>query len=84
MPQLKNKETLNDKKHHLYDNYGHLGYDYHQNILHNVVSPEMFGNPMTDIPMRQIERMIERLIDTAKQIKLHYNFTLDKNSKLQK
>ena len=84
MPKLSNVESFNSERHHLYDDYKHLGYDYHNNILKNVVSNEMFGNPVTDIPMRQLERMVEYLIDTAKQIKLHFNFTLPKNSHLQK
>ena len=84
MPKLKNKSLYNKKRRHLFDNYKHLGYNYHSNILKNVASNELFGNPLTDIPMRQIERMIESLIDTAKQIKLHFNFTLDKDSILQK
>lgn len=79
MPRLLNTTSLTEQRRHLYDDYKHLGYDYHRNILKNTMSDEMFSNPMNDIPFRQIERMIEYLIDTAKQIKLHFNFTLDKN-----
>ena len=42
----------------------------------------MFANPINDIPFRQIERLIENLIDSVKSIKLHYAFAHDKNSKL--
>lgn len=85
MGKLKNKKAFNYKRQHIYDDYKHLGYQYHRNILKNVVSQEMFGNPITDVPLRQIERMIEKLIDTAKQIKMHFNFTIDKNAdELQK
>lgn len=84
MPKLYNKQSLYEQRHHLYDDYKHLGYNYHQNILKNVLSKEMFANILTDMPYRQFERLIEKLIDTAKSIKLHFNFTLPKNSNLQK
>lgn len=84
MSKLKNIDSFNSIRYHIYDDYKHLGYNYHNNILKNSVSNELFSNPLTDIPIRQLERMIEYLIDTAKQIKLHFNFTLPKNSHLQK
>jgi hypothetical protein len=41
----------------------------------------MFANPVNDIPLRQIERLIEHLVDNVKQIKLQFAFAYDKNSK---
>lgn len=81
MPKLKNITTFN-KTQHIHDNIGNQGFDYHRNLLHKVVSQEMFANPINDIPFRQIERLIENLIDSVKSIKLHYAFAHDKNSKL--
>jgi hypothetical protein len=41
----------------------------------------MFANPLNDIPLRQIERLIEYLVNSVKLIKLQYNIALPKNSK---
>ncbi len=41
----------------------------------------MFANKLNDIPLRQIERLIEHLIDAVKQIKLQYAIAFPKNSK---
>lgn len=80
MAKLTYIENLRQAEHHAFDNYTNLGYDYKQNIMKNVLSPEMFANPLNDVPYRQIERMIEFLVDQVKRIKLEYNFTLPKNS----
>ena len=57
------------------------GFDYHGQILKNVLSPEMFSNPAQDISMRQIERVIEHLIDTVKSIKSQFFISKDKDDK---
>lgn len=62
------------------DNYTSLGYQYKGNILKNVLSPEVFANPLNDIPLRQIERLIEFLVDQVKRIKVVYAIALDKHS----
>ena len=76
-----NKTSFFEEEQHLHDNFTNLGYHFEQNIMHNVLSPEMFVNPMNDVPMRQLERLIEFLVNQVKRIKLEYNFTLPKNSK---
>lgn len=81
MPKLNSVDTFRTHE-HLYDSFTSKGYDYHSNILNKVISSEMFANPVNDIPFRQIERLIEHLIDAVKQIKLQYAFAYDKNSKL--
>lgn len=78
--RLQNIESFREVEHHASDNYTNLGYDYKRNIMKNVLSSEMFANPLNDISYRQIERMIEFLIDQVKRIKLEYNLTLPKNS----
>ena len=80
MAKLTNITDLRYSEHHRYDNYTNLGYKYEQNIMKNVLSPEMFANPLNDILFRQVERLIEFLINQVKRIKLEYNFTLPKNS----
>lgn len=62
------------------DNYTSLGYHYKGNILKNVLSQEVFTNPLNDIPLRQIERLIEFLVDQVKRIKVVYAIALDKHS----
>ena len=79
MPKLKYIDSFHEE--HLYDNYTNEGYDYHRNLLNKVVSQEMFANKLNDIPLRQIERLIEHLIDAVKQIKLQYAIAFPKNSK---
>lgn len=82
MPRLKNITSYSEPYSHLYDDFADTsGYEYHQNMLKRVVSSEMFGNPINDIPFRQIERLMEHLVDQVKQIKLHFAFAFDKNSK---
>ena len=81
MSKLKFIDSYHETDKHLYDKFTNLGYEFDNNILRNVVSPEMFANPVNDTPLRQIERMIEFLIHQVKRIKLEYNFTLPKNSK---
>ena len=82
MPRISNKTSLTEVTDHLYDDYKSKGYDYERHILQNVVSPEMFGNSRTDTSFRQIERLIEYLINAVRQIKLTYAIVFPKNSKL--
>ena len=81
MPKLKYIDSFHEEEKHLYDNYTNEGYDYHRNLLNKVVSQEMFANKLNDIPLRQIERLIEHLIDAVKLIKLQYAIAFPKNSK---
>lgn len=81
MPKLTYIDTFR-KTDHIHDLYTNQGYDYHQNLLNKVVSQEMFANPVNDIPLRQVERLIEHLIDAVKDIKLTYAFAFPKNSKI--
>lgn len=78
--KLKDIEEFHYDELHQHDKNLNLGYHYSRNILKNVVSPEMFVNPANDTPFRQIERMVEFLVNQVKRIKLEYNFTLPKNS----
>lgn len=79
LQQISSFEEIND---HIHDNYTGLGYKYERNLLKNVVSEELFANPLNDTPMRQIERLIENLVNQVKSIKLQFAIALDKNSKL--
>lgn len=79
MPKFNYINSFTEKEKHMYDDYKNLGYNYKRNILKNVVSPELFGNPMNDNMFRQIERLFEYLIDAVKRIKLSYAYTYDKN-----
>lgn len=74
-----NKRSFFHVCNHFRDVKKNLGHDYHGDILHRVVAKELFSNPTQDIPFRQIERLIERLIDSVKQIKLHFSITHDKD-----
>lgn len=81
MPRFKYINSFTEEEDHLYDNYRNLGYDYEHHILKNVISSELFANPVNDTPLRQIEKLIEELINAVKQIKLAYAYTYDKYAK---
>lgn len=81
MPRFKYIESFDEYEDHVFDEYKNLGYDYKHHIFKNVLSPEMFANPMNDINYRQIEKLFEHLIDAVKQIKLAYAYTYPKNAK---
>lgn len=81
MSRLNYIKSFSEKEKHMYDDYKNLGYDYKHHILKNVLSPELFGNPVNDMLFRQIEKLIEELIEQVKQIKLAYAYTYDKNAK---
>ena len=82
MSKLKYTDSFFEKEQHSFDNYTNLGYNFEQNIFKNVLSEEMFANAANDIPFRQLERLIEFLVNQVKRIKLEYNYVLPKNSKL--
>lgn len=80
MPRFKYINSFAEKEDHMYDDYKNLGYNYKHHILKNVISPELFANPMNDVIFRQIEKLFEFLIDSVKQIKLAYAYTYPKNA----
>lgn len=82
MAKLHQIDSFDEIVNHVHDHYTSLGYNYERNILKNVVSPELFVNPLNDIPMRQLERLIEDLVNKVKTIKLQFAIALPKNSKL--
>ena len=81
MPRIKDVESFKSYTNHMHDDYRNAGYDYERHIMQNVVSPELFANPLNDAPMRQIERLVEYLINAVRMIKLTYAIALPKNSK---
>jgi len=81
MPRLKYINSFSEQELHMHDDYKNLGYNYKHHILKNVLSPELFGNPINDMLYRQIEKIFEFLIEQVKQIKLAYAYTYDKNAK---
>lgn len=62
----------------IHTNTKQIGYEYHKNILKNVLSSELFSNPTQDYFYRQIERTIEGLIDSVKNIKHHFSYAIDR------
>lgn len=78
MSRLKKITNLAENADHAFDDYTSLGYNYNKSLLARVLSPELFGNPLNDTPLRQIEKLIQFLINQVKRIKLHYSFAIDK------
>lgn len=66
---------------HFMDVKSTKAYDYHGKLLNNVISPELTANPKQDVNYRQIERLIEHLIDEVKRIKLVFAIAIDKHSR---
>jgi hypothetical protein len=66
---------------HAQDKLSNLGYKYWENgILNRVISRELFSNPIQDVPFRQIERLIESLVNTAKQVRIQFSIAHDKDT----
>lgn len=82
MSKLRHLNSFTEDIDHEYDEYKSSGYKFERNILKNVISPELFSNPVNDTPLRQIEKLFEYLIDRVRQIKLTYAYMFPKNSKL--
>lgn len=77
--QVFNIDSWHDETKHFMDIKRNVGYDYHGNLLNKVISPELNANPLQDTNYRQIERLIEWLIDNVKRIKLTYAIALEKD-----
>jgi len=52
MPRLNYIDSFTELEDHLYDDYKNLGYNYKHHIMKNVLSPELFGNPINDVLFR--------------------------------
>ena len=52
MAKLKYTYSFFEKEKHIHDNFTNLGYEFDRNIMKNVLSPEMFANPVNDTPFR--------------------------------
>lgn len=76
LPYYKNR---NSYIRHVSDNYKNKGYEYHRNLFKNMLSPELFSNPTQDFFYRPIEKVLEGLIDSVKNIKHHLMFAIDKS-----
>ena len=48
MPRIRNISTFREVLKHINDDYRNQGYDYERHILQNVISPELFANPLND------------------------------------
>ncbi len=78
-----NIKSFKYKQNHAQDNFTNLGYDYDKfGIFNRVLSYELFSNPNQDKPMRQLERLIQYLVDTAKQIRTQFSIAHDKDTLL--
>lgn len=82
MAKIKDIIQFDEEIYHINDNLENKGFKYEQHILQNVISPELAANPLNDISYRQIERLIEYLINSVRIIKLTYAYMFPKNSKL--
>jgi hypothetical protein len=71
MPRRTSSKGLHYDQKHFRDAYKGVGYNYHGNILRNMLSNELFSNPTQDAFLRGIEVLLETLIDSVKNIKRH-------------
>ena len=74
-----NKKSPHYYASHSNDIYTELGYDYHNGtILSKTLSPVILKNKKNKAMLNNIEKMICYLIDSVKQIKAHFMFSVDK------
>ena len=66
---------------HSNDIYTNLGYDYRGNILKRTLSKILFSNKINSAILKRVDDMFVYLVDTVKQIRLHYMISLDKNDR---
>ena len=81
MARIVDIDSFDEMYNHINDDYKNQGYKYERHILQNVLSQELFGNPINDTAYRQIERLIEYLINSVRRIKLTYAIAFDKYAK---
>lgn len=75
-----NKRPLRWYMGHSKDALPYLGYKYHGNVYKNTISPELYNsNTMVKNFINLLERHINFLIDSVKNIKLQYFIAKDKN-----
>jgi helix-turn-helix protein len=74
-----NKKSARYYATHSNDIYTDLGYDYHNGtILSKTLSPVILKNKKNKAMLSNVERIICYLIDSVKQIKAHFMFSVDK------
>ena len=73
-----NKRSAHYYASHNNDIYTDLGFDYHGSILKKTLSPVIFRNIKTRAILEKVEDIVCYLIDSVKQVKLHYMFSLNK------
>ena len=74
-----NKKSARYYACHSNDMYTELGHNYHDgNILSKTLSPVIFKNKKNKAMLEKIEEMICYMIDSVKQIRTHFMFSLDK------
>ena len=61
------------------DMYSDLGFKYQGHVYEKTLSPVIFKNKRNKAILSNIEPLIIYLIETVKQIRLQYMFSLDKN-----
>lgn len=66
---------------HSNDIYPNLGYDYRGNIFKRTLSKIILSNKVNNAIMKKVDDMFSYLVDTVKQIRLHYMISLDKNDR---
>ena len=77
----RNKVNARQISEHAQDVYTDLGFDYRGQLFRKTSSPIIFMNFNNFYIMREIDKMVSLLIDTAKQIKLQYMISLHKNDR---
>jgi hypothetical protein len=73
-----NKKSVHYYASHSNDIYTDLGFNYRGRILTKTLSPVLLRNDKTRAILSNVEDILCYLIDSVKQIKLHYMFSLDK------
>lgn len=78
---VRNKKTPRQVATHTQDYFTDLGYDYRGHIFEHSASREILKNQNNKNILSKIDNMISYLVDAAKQIRLQYLISLDKNDR---
>jgi len=73
-------DNLKDVRDSINDNVRE-GYDYKESIMENTMSNVIFRDPTKESILKELQKVIFALIESVKQIKNFFNYTVPKNNK---
>lgn len=78
---LSHKKNSRYIANHIKDVYTDLGYDYRKDMFTKTVSKVLMENKNVKSFLDELQKPIAALVDMAKQVRLQYMISLDKNDR---